>query len=60
MMSFEDETVLMCAELIRIDTSNHGGGEGPGERAAAERVMEWLVEVGLSPVYLEGARVAEM
>ncbi|MDH2426782.1 M20/M25/M40 family metallo-hydrolase [Sphaerisporangium sp. TRM90804] len=55
MTSFEDETVWMCAELIRIDTSNSGDGRGPGERAAAERVMEWLAAVGLTPLYLESA-----
>ncbi|MGW0589559.1 M20/M25/M40 family metallo-hydrolase [Streptosporangium sp. NPDC002607] len=55
MTLFEDETVRMCAELIRIDTSNHGDGRGPGERVAAERVMGWLSEVDLTPVYLESA-----
>ncbi|RCG32255.1 M20/M25/M40 family metallo-hydrolase [Sphaerisporangium album] len=53
MTLLEDETVRMCAELIRIDTSNLGDGDGPGERAAAERIMEWLGEAGLSPTYLE-------
>jgi acetylornithine deacetylase/succinyl-diaminopimelate desuccinylase-like protein len=53
MTLLEDETVRMCAELIRVDTSNLGGGEGPGERAAAELVMSWLAEVGLDPTYIE-------
>ncbi len=28
----------LCQELIRIDTSNYGNGDGPGERKAAEYV----------------------
>ncbi|MER7208992.1 M20/M25/M40 family metallo-hydrolase [Streptosporangium sp. NPDC000239] len=52
MTVLEDETVRMCAELIRIDTSNLGS-DGPGEREAAELVMRWLGEVGLDPTYIE-------
>ncbi|MDK1473564.1 M20/M25/M40 family metallo-hydrolase [Streptomyces sp. 549] len=49
----EDEVVGICRDLIRIDTSNYGGGEGPGERAAAEYVAEQLAEVGLEPQIFE-------
>ncbi|WP_066635437.1 M20/M25/M40 family metallo-hydrolase [Serinicoccus hydrothermalis] len=45
----EEEAVRICKELIRIDTSNYGDGSGPGERAAAEYVVELLREVGLEP-----------
>ena len=41
------EVVELCSELIRIDTSNYGDADGPGERAAAERVAELLDEVGI-------------
>ncbi|GAA4970294.1 M20/M25/M40 family metallo-hydrolase [Kineococcus glutinatus] len=44
----------LCRDLLRIDTSNHGDGSGPGERAAAEHVMGLLGEVGLDPEYVEG------
>ena len=39
------EVVDLCRELIRIDTSNYGGGSGPGEREAAEYVAARLDEV---------------
>lgn len=48
-----DETVRLCAELIRFDTSNYGGGESAGERAAAEWVAAALADAGLSPVVHE-------
>jgi acetylornithine deacetylase/succinyl-diaminopimelate desuccinylase-like protein len=41
------EVVNLCRDLIRIDTTNDGSGEGPGERAAAEYVAERLDEVGI-------------
>lgn len=50
-----DEVVRICQELIRIDTSNYGTNEGPGERAAAEYVMELLHEVGLEPELFESS-----
>jgi acetylornithine deacetylase/succinyl-diaminopimelate desuccinylase-like protein len=50
-----DEVVRICQELIRIDTSNYGTDEGPGERAAAEYVMELLHEVGLEPELFESS-----
>lgn len=49
------EVVQLASDLIRIDTSNHGDGSGPGERAAAEHVAALLDEVGLDPVLVEGA-----
>ncbi|NLU75225.1 M20/M25/M40 family metallo-hydrolase [Streptomyces sp. HNM0575] len=51
--SAESEVVDLCRDLIRIDTSNYGGNEGPGERAAAEYVAEKLAEVGLEPEIFE-------
>ena len=49
----QDEVVRICRDLIRIDTSNYGNDDGPGERAAAEYVMELLTEVGLEPQLFE-------
>lgn len=51
----EDEVAEICQKLIRIDTSNFGNNEGPGERAAAEYVAELISDVGLDPVLLESA-----
>jgi acetylornithine deacetylase/succinyl-diaminopimelate desuccinylase-like protein len=42
------EVVDLCRELIRIDTSNYGDQEGPGERKAAEYVAGLLDEVGIA------------
>jgi acetylornithine deacetylase/succinyl-diaminopimelate desuccinylase-like protein len=42
------EVVDLCRELIRIDTSNYGDEDGPGERKAAEYVAGLLDEVGIS------------
>lgn len=41
------EVVELCRELIRIDTSNYGDADGPGERKAAEYVATLLDEVGI-------------
>src|SRR3954453_11745310 len=41
------EGVELCRELIRIDTSNYGSDEGPGERKAAEYVATLLDDVGI-------------
>ena len=49
----EDEVARICADLIRIDSSNYGDGSGPGERKAAEYVMGELAEVGLEAELLE-------
>lgn len=48
-----DEAVEICAELIRIDTTNSGDVDDPGERGAAEYVMGRLDEVGLAATYVE-------
>jgi acetylornithine deacetylase/succinyl-diaminopimelate desuccinylase-like protein len=49
-----DEVVRFTSELIRIDTTNRGGGDG-NERPAAEYVAERLAEAGIEPVVLESA-----
>ncbi|QMU68848.1 M20/M25/M40 family metallo-hydrolase [Streptacidiphilus sp. P02-A3a] len=49
-----DEAVRFTSELIRIDTSNRGGGDCR-ERPAAEYAAERLAEAGLSPLVLESA-----
>jgi acetylornithine deacetylase/succinyl-diaminopimelate desuccinylase-like protein len=48
----QDEAVRLAAELIRIDTTNRGGGDAR-ERPAAEYVAAELAEAGLDPVLLE-------
>ena len=45
----------LCAQLIRFDTTNLGGGEGKGERAAGEFVAAHLSDAGLEPTILERA-----
>jgi acetylornithine deacetylase/succinyl-diaminopimelate desuccinylase-like protein len=42
-----DEVVELCRDLIRMDTSNYGNDDGPGERKAAEHVAGLLDEVGI-------------
>lgn len=42
----ESEVVEIVSSLIRIDTSNDGTDDGPGESVAAEYVQAALVEVG--------------
>ncbi len=49
----EEEVAGLCADLIRIDTSNPGDNSGPGERAAAEYVAALLAEAGIEPTVLE-------
>jgi acetylornithine deacetylase/succinyl-diaminopimelate desuccinylase-like protein len=49
-----DEVVEFTSELIRIDTTNRGGGDCT-ERPAAEYVAERLAGAGLRPVLLERA-----
>jgi acetylornithine deacetylase/succinyl-diaminopimelate desuccinylase-like protein len=48
----QDEVVRLAADLIRIDTTNSGGGQAR-ERPAAEYVAAALADVGLDPVVLE-------
>lgn len=47
------EVVDLCRDLIRIDTSNYGEEEGPGERKAAEHVAALLDEVGIECTVVE-------
>ena len=47
------EVVELCRDLIRIDTSNYGEQEGPGERKAAEHVATLLDEVGIECTVVE-------
>ncbi|MDI9882980.1 M20/M25/M40 family metallo-hydrolase [Streptomyces sp. HNM0645] len=47
-----DEVVSFTSELIRIDTTNRGGGDCR-ERPAGEYVAERLAAAGLEPVMLE-------
>ncbi|GAA2248813.1 M20/M25/M40 family metallo-hydrolase [Rarobacter faecitabidus] len=51
----EDEVVQICQRLIRIDSQNYGDDSGPGEREAAELVMELLSDVGIDSTYIESA-----
>ena len=50
----EQEVVAFAADLIRIDTTNRGGGDGQ-ERPAAEYVAARLADAGLDPILLESA-----
>ncbi|PKI92883.1 hypothetical protein CW368_00825 [Actinomycetales bacterium SN12] len=47
------EVVRIARDLIRIDTSNFGGGRANGEREAAEYVGACLQGLGLEPEYYE-------
>src|SRR5688500_20413076 len=47
-----EEVVRFTSDLIRIDTSNRGGGDC-SERPAAEYVADGLAEAGLEPLLLE-------
>lgn len=47
------EVVEVARELIRIDTTNHGGGRAAGEREAAEYVGDYLAKLGLTPEFYE-------
>jgi acetylornithine deacetylase/succinyl-diaminopimelate desuccinylase-like protein len=51
--SAEDEVAELCADLIRIDTTNPGDNSGPGERQAAEHVAALLADAGIEPTVLE-------
>jgi acetylornithine deacetylase/succinyl-diaminopimelate desuccinylase-like protein len=51
--SAEDLVTGLCADLLRIDTSNYGDGSGPGERKAAEHVAALLTDAGLVPEVVE-------
>ncbi|UNK69320.1 M20/M25/M40 family metallo-hydrolase [Microbacterium sp. H1-D42] len=47
------EVAQIARDLIRIDTSNFGGGKASGEREAAEYVGAYLKSLGLEPEYYE-------
>jgi acetylornithine deacetylase/succinyl-diaminopimelate desuccinylase-like protein len=47
------EVVDLCRDLIRMDTSNYGDEDGPGERKAAEYVAAQLDEVGIESAVIE-------
>ncbi|MEU6171467.1 M20/M25/M40 family metallo-hydrolase [Streptantibioticus parmotrematis] len=49
-----DEVVRFTSDLIRIDTTNRGGGDCV-ERPAAEYVAERLADAGIEPRVLESA-----
>ena len=48
------EVVELCRDLIRIDTTNYGNDDGPGERKAAQHVAALLDEVGIESTVIEG------
>jgi acetylornithine deacetylase/succinyl-diaminopimelate desuccinylase-like protein len=47
------EVARIARDLIRIDTTNWGGGRAAGEREAAEYVGAYLESLGLRPEYYE-------
>jgi acetylornithine deacetylase/succinyl-diaminopimelate desuccinylase-like protein len=47
------EVASVARDLIRFDTTNHGGGRAAGEREAAEYVGAYLEGLGLAPEYYE-------
>jgi acetylornithine deacetylase/succinyl-diaminopimelate desuccinylase-like protein len=53
--AFEDEVVDLCKDLIRIPSVNRGDNSGPGEREAAEYVLEKLDEVGVQGEIFESS-----
>ncbi len=51
----QDDAVVLCRDLLRIDSSNYGDGSGPCEREAAEYVATALSDVGWEPEVFESA-----
>lgn len=49
----ESDVIELAQDLIRIDSSNYGDAEGPGERDVAEYVASYLSDLGLAPVIRE-------
>lgn len=47
------EVAALARDLIRFDTTNHGGGRAAGEREAAEFVGAYLEGLGLTPEFYE-------
>ncbi|MCP2032808.1 acetylornithine deacetylase/succinyl-diaminopimelate desuccinylase-like protein [Okibacterium sp. HSC-33S16] len=48
-----DETVRLARDLIRMDTTNYGGGTSKGETVAAEYVAAYLRGLGLEPELID-------
>jgi acetylornithine deacetylase/succinyl-diaminopimelate desuccinylase-like protein len=48
-----DSVEELCSRLVRLDTTNYGGGEAAGEREAGELVATVLSAAGLDPKVLE-------
>jgi len=53
-LQLEEETVLLCQEMIRIPSVNYGEGKGD-EKAMAEYVAAKLSEVGIKSELIETA-----
>ena len=53
-IELENETILLCQEMIRIPSVNHGEGRGD-EKAMAEYVASKLSEVGIKSELIETA-----
>ncbi|WP_328609845.1 M20/M25/M40 family metallo-hydrolase [Amycolatopsis sp. NBC_00345] len=49
------DVVGLCADLIRFDTTNRGGGDSEGERDAAEYVAAFLERHGVPAKIVESA-----
>src|SRR6187431_2731144 len=49
----ETDVISLAQDLIRIDSSNYGDVEGPGERDVAQYVATYLSDLGLEPVLRE-------
>jgi acetylornithine deacetylase/succinyl-diaminopimelate desuccinylase-like protein len=47
-----EETAAIARDLIRIDTTNYGGGRSNGETEAAEYLGAQLEQLGLKPHYV--------
>ncbi|CAM3819616.1 M20/M25/M40 family metallo-hydrolase [Kibdelosporangium persicum] len=50
-----DDVETLCSRLIRVDTTNYGGGESAGEREAAELAATVLSAAGIESKILERA-----
>jgi acetylornithine deacetylase/succinyl-diaminopimelate desuccinylase-like protein len=53
--AYHDEVVRICRDLIRIDTSNHGGNVSRGEPEAAEYCAALMRDAGMEPRVFESA-----
>jgi len=49
----QPDVIALAQDLIRIDSSNYGDADGPGEREVAEYVATYLSDLGLEPVLRE-------